>query len=269
MATTGAEAATQQVAVEAVPVPRQVAFDAPWEWLALGWRDMWAAPGVSLAYGAVFAALAALMLGGLWTVGAAGLFPALAGGFLLLGPLVAVGLYEASRRLARGDRPTLGLVAGAGWGAAGQLAFFGAMLLFAFMIWVQMAFILLMLFMGGAGLPPPSAFMHTLLFTPRGLGLLIVGTIVGGIIATVVFSISALAVPLLVGRRIDAVTAARASLDAVLRNPKPMALWAALIVVMMGAGFATLLVGLALAFPLIGHATWHAYLDIYGDKPEA
>ena len=68
MATTGAEAATQQVAVEAVPGPRQIAFDAPWEWLALGWRDMWVTPGISLAYGAVFAVLAAAMLGGLWRI---------------------------------------------------------------------------------------------------------------------------------------------------------------------------------------------------------
>ena len=53
---------------------------------------------------------------------------------------------------------------------------------------------------------------------------------------------------------------------AVARNPKPMALWAALIVVIMGAGFVTLLFGLVVAFPLIGHATWHAYADIYGPE---
>ena len=69
----------------------------------------------------------------------------------------------------------------AAWrGARGQLGFFGMVLLFVFLVWLQLAFLLLMLFLGGAGLPPPSAFMHELLFTPRGLGLLIVGTIVGG-----------------------------------------------------------------------------------------
>jgi uncharacterized membrane protein len=62
------------------------------------------------------------------------------------------------------------------------------------------------------------------------------------------------------------VTAARASLAAVARNPKAMALWASLIVVMMGAGFATLLFGLVVAFPLIGHATWHAFEEIYGER---
>ena len=66
-------------------------------------------------------------------------------------------------------------------------------------------------------------------------------------------------------RQTDAVTAARASLAAVILNWQPMALWAGLIVVIMAAGFATLLAGLALAFPLIGHATWHAYTDIYGE----
>ena len=79
---------------------------------------------------------------------------------------------------------------------------------------------------------------------------------------------SAFAVPMLLVREIDAVTAARASLAAVWLNPRPMALWAGLIVVIMAAGFATLLAGLVLAFPLIGHATWHAYADVFGEVGE-
>ena len=142
--------------------------------------------------------------------------------------------------------------------------FFGAVLLFAFMIWMQIAILLLMLFLGDAGLPPPDQFMHTLLFTTRGLALLIVGTMVGGLIATIVFAIAAVSVPLLLIAEVDAVTAARASIAAVIRNPKPMALWAALIVCLMAAGFASLLAGLVIVFPLIGHATWHAFQDIYG-----
>ncbi len=97
-------------------------------------------------------------------------------------------------------------------------------MLFAYLVWLQLAFLLLMLFVGNAGLPPPSRFMHELLFTPNGLGLLIVGTLTGAVLAALVFAISALAVPMLLVREIDAVTAARASLAAVLANPKPMAL---------------------------------------------
>jgi uncharacterized membrane protein len=244
-----------------------VPFDAPWAWLAAGWRDLWAMPHVSIAYGALFAAAAMLLAVGLWAIGAPSLFLALAGGFLLIGPFVAVGLYEASRRLAAGEVPSLGDVVAAGLGARGELAFFGAILAFAFFVWLQLAFLLLMLFLGTSEVPPASTFMHTLLFTPQGLGLLIVGSIIGGIIAVVIFAISAVAVPMLLEKEVDAVTAARASIAAAVHNPKPMALWAALILAITAAGFATLLVGLAISFPLIGHATWHAYADIYGGHP--
>lgn len=245
--------------------PRRVAFDAPWQWLAAGWRDLWAVPHLSLAYGGVFAIGAAVLAIGLLKLEAASVFLALAGGFMIVGPYLAIGLYEASRRLSLGKSVDFSDMKRGLTDARGQLGFYGVVLMFVYLVWVQLAFLLLMLFMGGAGLPPPSQFMHTLLFTSSGLGLLIVGTLAGGVLAAFVFSISALAVPLLMVKQVDAVTAARASLAAVLVNPRPMALWAGLIVVMMGAGFATMLVGLVVAFPLIGHATWHAFQEIYGE----
>jgi uncharacterized membrane protein len=245
---------------------RRVPFDAPWDWLAAGWRDMWAIPGVSLTYGGVFALLAWALTFGLTAVGLQSLVLALGGGFLLIGPVFAVGLYEASRRLERAQPVALGDAVGAGFRAPGQLGFFGAILAFAFLVWVQIAFLLLMLFLGGGGLPPPSEFMQVMLFTPRGLGLLVVGTMVGGLLALIVFSISVLSVPLLMTHRIDAVTAIRTSIEAVIKNPKPMLLWAGLIAAFTAMGIATIFVGLVLVFPLIGHATWHAYRAIAYDK---
>lgn len=248
-----------------VPTARSVPFDAPWAWLAAGWRDIWANPAVSLTYGAVFTAIAAALTLGLFWFNALPVFLALAGGFLLLGPLFAVGLYEASRRLADGQSVSLGDVAAAPFGARGQLAFAGALLLLVFLVWVRLAFLLLMLFLGGSAIPPPSEFTRLLLFTPHGLGLLIVGTVVGALLAAFVFATTALSLPMLATRRVDVFSACAASGRAVLRNLKPMALWAALIVVIMAAGFATALVGLVVAFPLVGHATWHAYTDIFAD----
>lgn len=246
--------------------PRRVPFDAPWEWLAAGWRDLWAIPRLSLGYGAVFSVAAAGMALGLWSQGLHALFLVLAAGFLLIGPLFGVGLYAASRALARGEGVKLSDMLSAGTRARGQLAFFGILLMFAFMAWLQLAILLFMVFMGDGGFPPPQEFLQTLLFTSRGLVLLIVGTIAGGVIAALVFSTSVVAVPLLMVEPLDTVSAMRASLKAVLANPKPMALWAGLITMMIGAGFATLLVGLVIALPLIGHATWHAYADIYGKR---
>lgn len=240
----------------------RVAFDAPWTWLAAGWRDMWTVPHISLAYGALFAALSLALTLGLLLTGLQSLMLALAGGFLLIGPAAAVGLYETSRRLERGESPRFGEILRAGARTPGQLGFFGGILAFAYFVWLQVAFLLFMLFLGSRGLPPPSEFVPTLLFTPHGLGLLVAGTVVGSILAAGVFAISVISVPLLMTRRTDAITAIRASLVAVAMNPKPLALWAALIAGFMALGIATLYAGLVVAFPLIGHATWHAYRDL-------
>lgn len=246
-----------------------VPFDAPWEWLAAGWRDMWAAPQVSLVYGALFALISAALAAGLLVGGLESLILALAGGFLLIGPVAAVGLYETSRRLERGESVTFGDILRCARTAPGQLGFFGAILAFAYIVWAEMASLLFMLFLSSQPLPPASEFVPTLLFTPRGLGLLVAGTMVGAMLAALVFSISAISVPLLTAQRIDAVTAISTSLTAVARNPKPMALWAALIAGFMALGLATLFVGLVLVFPLIGHATWHAYRALVRDDPKS
>jgi uncharacterized membrane protein len=246
----------------AVVVIRRVAIDAPWTWLAAGWRDLWSIPSISLLYGATFAALSAALMLGLMIASLASLILALAGGFLLIGPIAAVGLYEISRRLEAGERVRLGVLLPSRPGALGQLAFFGAMLTFVYLVWVLLAFLLLMLFLGSRGLPPPSEFVPTLLFTAHGLGLLLIGTVVGAACAVLVFAISAISVPLLMMRRIDAVTAVSASLAAVRANPQPMVLWAGLIAGFMALGLATMFAGLVIVFPLIGHATWHAYRDL-------
>ncbi len=252
---TAAPLALPQTAV----VIRRVPFDAPWAWLAAGWNDLWRVPHISLAYGAAFAIIAGGLLLALTLARWQSLVPALAGGFLLIGPLLAVGLYETSRRLETGEPIELSHVALAGLRAKGQLGFFGVGLMVIFLVWLELAFVLLVLFLGGAGLPPPSEFLAHLLFTPAGLGLLIVGSLVGGVLAATVYAVSVVAVPLLLVHRIDAISAAAASLAAVRRNPKPMLLWAGLIGGFMALGCATLFLGLVLLFPLIGHATWHAF----------
>lgn len=238
---------------------RRVPLDAPWEWVAKGWRDLCALPLASLAYGAVFAAFAWIVLLALNALGAVALIPVMAAGFLLIAPLAAAGLYEMSRRLEKGEPVTFRAVLGACMGAVGRLAFFGIALFFAFFIWVELAFLLLSLFLGEVALPAPSEFVQTVLFTNAGVGLLFVGTLTGGLLAAVVFSISSIAVPLLLAKDVDAVTAMVTSARATSLNTGPMLLWAAIIAGYMVLGLATLFVGLIVIFPLLGHATWHAF----------
>lgn len=244
------------------PPIRRVPFDAPWHWLAAGWRDLVRIPALSLSYGAAFALGAAVLFAGLFQVGWQSLILALGGGFLLLGPLLAVGLYEASRRLESGEEARLADVVLVGTRSPGQLALMGVFLMIVFYAWVLVALLLFMLFFGPTELPVLSSFVPTLLFTGPGLGLLLTGTLVGAVFAVTVFAMTAVSVPLLMVRPLDAMTAAITSIQAVRLNPKPMLLWAALIAALVGVGLATLGAGLIVVFPLVGHATWHAFRAI-------
>lgn len=241
-----------------------VAFDQPWAWLAAGWRDLWAVPHISLAYGLAAFGGALLAAFGLAYLGLESLVPVMIGALLLVGPFLATGLYEKSRRLALGEVPRLSQSIGAAAALAGRLGFLAVILLLAYLIWVRVATLLVAIFLGTGWLPPLRELMPLLLLTPHGLGLLIVGTSVGALFTAIVFAATAISIPMLSERRIDALTAIAASFHATVRNWPAMALWAALIAGTMVLGLASLGVGLVLAFPLIGHATWHAYRDLAG-----
>src|SRR6185295_16764339 len=158
---------------------REVPFDAPYGWLAAGWHDMWHFPQVSLAYGAFFVVAGLLLVVGLTQVGLQSLILVLAGGFILVGPMLAAGLYEMSRRLEKSEPVSLASTLRAGFYGGGQLAHMGLLFMLIYLAWVEIALLLFMLFLGPQPMPPLDAFVSNLLLTPRGLGLLIVGTGVG------------------------------------------------------------------------------------------
>lgn len=246
----------------------RIDLEAPWRWLAKGLSDLAAMPHIGLGYGAVFAAIAIGLWFGLGQLGWQSLMLALAGGFMLVGPVLAVGLYEASRLRALGKKPAIGEVIFSGFRAIDQLSLLGLALVLTFMIWVQLAFLLFMMFFGDRPFPPIDDFIPRLLFTWHGVILLVVGTIAGACLAAIVFSISVISAPLLIDRPVGATSAIIVSFNAVMLNLKPMALWAVLIAAFMAVGIATLCIGLIVIFPMIGHASWHAYreiVDIEGD----
>jgi len=259
----GAEAKT------AAPLPvapgcaiRRVAFDAPYHWLAAGWRDLWRAPGVSLTYGAIFAVVGALLALGLTQTGLQSLVLVLAAGFALVGPMLAAGLYETSCRLEKGDPVSFASTLRSGFLESGQLPYMGLFLALIYLAWVETALLLFMLFFGAEPMPPLRTFLSNLLLTDRGLGLLIVGSGVGAVLAATVFAISVVSVPLLMVKRIDVVTASLTSISACRENVSAMVLWAALIAAALLFGLGTLFAGLIIMFPLIGHATWHAFREV-------
>ena len=244
------------------PQVNTVGLDEPWAWLAAGWRDLWRRPVFSLGYGLAVTVISWLLVAGMFQLHMTSVVLVLAAGFLLLGPLLAVGLYELSRRLEQGEPITWNEVALVSTRSPVQLAFLGVALVLAYLVWVRIATLLFALFFGLEPFPPIDQFVPTLLFTWKGLSMLVVGSVAGGVIAFGVFAISAISVPLLMDQDRDVITAIITSIRAVLHNLKPMLLWAWLIAILTAVGLATGLLGLIVTFPLIGHATWHAYRSL-------
>lgn len=240
--------------------------DAAWRWLRRGLADMRAMPGVSLAYGLVFAMISALLTFSLLMLHVGAFIPALAAGFMLVGPLAAVGMYEASRRRETGEPVSLAIVIRASLERPGQLAFMGALLMVLLIAWMEIAALLFALFYSGTALPPLDNFVASLLLTSHGLGLLVVGTCIGAALAFITFAFTAVSVPMLLARDVDAVSAGMTSIEVVKLNFMPMLIWAWAIAVLTAFGIATLFVGLIVTFPLVGHATWHAYRELIAEE---
>jgi uncharacterized membrane protein len=137
----------------------------------------------------------------------------------------------------------------------------GLILMLFHLAWVRIATLLYALFFGQAN-PALDSLVNTLLFSPMSLPFLAIGTLTGAVLAAIVFAIGAVSLPLLLDHDVDVITAVTTSFSAVRHNWRPMALWAALIVIFTAIGMALFYVGLAVALPLVGHASWHAYRDL-------
>lgn len=242
-----------------VPGIRIIADDRPWSWLQAGWQDLTRIPGVSLAYGAGFVAAGYLLSFLLWRADGFYLVLPLAGGFLLVAPFAAVGLYDASRRLQSGEPVSLtgALLA---WRRPLQVASFGLILLLLHFAWMRVALLWFVLYFHGG--TPALDKLPLFLIEAQNLPFLVIGTLIGGVFAAITFAISVISLPLLLDRDIDVISAILLSLRAVFNNPKAMLLWAGLITLFTAVGLATFFFGLGLLFPLVAHASWHAYRDV-------
>jgi uncharacterized membrane protein len=244
------------------PIIRQVQARAILGWLRAGWRDCREGGVASLFYGACFAAAGWLMQAVF--AQAYALFAGLTTGFLLLGPFLALGLYDLSRRMELGEPPQL-LPTLAAWRPnLANVGLFAALLAVVLLVWARASIVVFALFFAG-GLPSFADVVRTVL-TFEQADFALVYFAVGGFFATFVFAISVIALPLMLDRKTDAITAAIASLVACGRNPGPMLLWAACIAVLAAIGFATLFLGLIVTMPLVGHASWHVYREVVADE---
>jgi uncharacterized membrane protein len=242
-----------------------VSPDAHWQWLANGWVDFKATWRVGILIGAVPVIGAWVIVFALWKAGMLGFIPAVCGGFALIGPLLAIGCYEISRRRAAGEPVTLQAILKPRIVSPGQVAIIGFILMFILIVWARLASMLFALAVSARQPAPSLDFMTFALQTPQGLAMIAIGSIVGGVLATIGFLVSVVSIPLASDKEVDALTAVLVSVVAVARNKGAMISFAFNIAVLVAISLATGFLGLLFVFPWLGHATWHCYKAVTAD----
>ena len=227
--------------------------------LRAGWRDFLAAPHFGLFFASVYVAGGWLLYwaftaqGQLWWV-----LPASAG-FPILGPFIACGLYEVSRRLAAGEALTPNAVFASIFGQKDrQIPAMAAVIVVFFLFWNFLAHMLFALFLGNAVMTNISNSLAVFL-TPEGLAMLAIGMGVGAVFAALLFALTVVSLPMLMEREVDFVTAMLTSFALVRESPAVLLGWGALVGAMLFAGMLAGFFGLFVVLPIAGHATWHLY----------
>ncbi|MBO9454941.1 DUF2189 domain-containing protein [Paracoccus sp. R12_1] len=233
--------------------------------LSAGWRDFRRAPAFGLLFtafyvlGGMVIAAVALASGREWW-----LIPFVLG-FPLIAPFAAVGLYEVSRRIEAEEPLDWPAVIGVVFAQKDrQVPSMAMVILLLFMFWVFVAHTIFALFMGVSALTNVTSSAEILL-TGRGLLMLLIGTLIGGGFAAVLFAFTVAGLPVLLEREVDFITAIIASIRAVAANPVVMAAWAAIIAALLAVGMVPFFLGLFIALPVLGHASWHVYRRLMPD----
>ncbi|MEQ8816979.1 MAG: DUF2189 domain-containing protein [Thalassobaculum sp.] len=225
-----------------------------------GLRDMVARPGLSLFFGLVYALLGALLIAGLVVFDQIWIAIAVAVGFPLVAPFLAAGLYEMSRRLGRGE----------GFSASDiflviftqqrrEFRWMSFVVLFVFWIWAYQIRLVLALTIHYRHFRSLEDLLVGVFTTSGGASFLLIGTLVGAFLATVLYSVTVIAMPLLLDRDVDFVTAMITSVQTVLASPVVMLGWGAAVGALTLAAVVPALLGVIFVFPFLGHTTWHLY----------
>jgi uncharacterized membrane protein len=244
------------------PVVRRITAGDIAEALGKGLRDFQVLPLYGLAFGTLYT------VGGIGIVlcmtafGMVYLVYPLAAGFALIGPFVATGLYEVSRRRETGEPISYAAI----WSAItsrGEIGWMAFVTLFFFIIWMYQVRLLLVLLLGlNASFSSISEFVTVVLTSNEGLLFLVIGNLDGAALSLILFSLTVVSFPLLLDRDVDFVTAMVTSVRAVVASPAPMIGWAAVVVVLLVVSALPYFLGFLVTVPVLGHATWHLYRRI-------
>jgi uncharacterized membrane protein len=255
--TAEASPATESRSIFSLPLA-ELRMGDPLRWIQLGWADFVRCPRIGLFYGLCFFAMGHALMAVFQS--APEYVLALSAGFLLMGPFLCLGLYDASKAMqTHSHRPSLRASLQAWRPTRGTMAIFAGVLLILEMLWGRAA---LVVFAGSFTTLPDKANLLAMLLDPENIAFLITYTAVGGIFAGLIFVTSVISIPMIMDRRVDAVSAGLTSIRACLQNPGVMLWWGALITGLVLLAILPVFLGLFIVGPVIGHATWHAYRHI-------
>ena len=238
--------------------PVEVAISAPFRWLARGWDDFERNPGPGTLHGIALTVFGWLLL---WV--ASDKFWLLAGAFsafLIVAPIVTTGLYQVSKSCAQGHCVGMREVVKLWASGDGRLVRFGLLLALAGAGWVLTSAALFTAF-SPVPIKSPADFLKFVVLSDS-LGLFEVWLILGGLLTAPMFASSVVAIPMLVDTQATVLQAVAASWRAAAVNPLAMAVWASIIIVLVGWGMLTGLFGLIVLVPVLAHASWHAYCEL-------
>jgi uncharacterized membrane protein len=227
----------------------------PFRWLKLGWRDLMAAKGISAFYGICFCLMA-------WVLGAVfrtkpEYAMSIASGCLLVGPFLAMGLYEVSRRREHGLRPALRLSLTCWDAHLSSMSLLVLVLIILELLWGRASLVVFAVFFN-TGMPSTTGVMQAI-FNLQNWEFLLVYLLVGGFFAGLVFAVSVVSIPMILDRDTDAISAAITSLAVVFTNVGTMLLWGLMLSALVFLALIPWSLGLLIIGPWLGHASWHAY----------
>ncbi len=246
-----AESSQQPVPSDQLPFAapcRRLPVTASLGWLRSGFADFVAAPAISIIYGLAMMAISFLLAVASWYLGGAVLLFSLLSGLVFLAPVLALGLYSISCQIEAGQKPRLGYCLREGRRHLGNELIFSVIMLVVFLLWTK----------AGTGIHIFFPIDEQPTWTDFAI-FYAVGSAIGAVFAAIVFSASAFALPMMLDRQADAITAVISSVHAVLNNKMALALWALIIVFGIGLCFASGFLLMPIVLPVLAYASWHGY----------
>ena len=248
-----------------LPAIRTISLSAPFGWLAEGWRDLMKAPASLLLYGLGLAAASFALCYGVYVTNGAFWVLVLTIGFVMVAPILAMGPYEAGRRIELGERPGLGQILFVRAAFRQDVAYLSLLLVMIYFLWGRVAQIVygLSTYQIHRDIDSLVAFA---VGSEEGRAMLLTGTVTGGVLAFVTFALVVVSAPMLLNPHANVFAAVATSVRAVNANFFPLLLWAVIITALLLLSAATGFLALIVIFPWLGLASWRAYRSLVQDR---